>query len=264
MTHIYQTSGLYTATLRVSDGELTAFDTCKITVNDGLKQDDEKPTDQNDTTDDDVIDDTSKDTENTDSSSQEAKGNIFKSSYGIVVISSIVISIICISTFLAITEVGKFGFFSALGPFYSKQRKKKGDEYINNRSSVQSFINENPGERYNDIKRILHLPNGTLTYYLNALEREGLIKSERDGVFKRFYPSKGITVKESIELTEIQKAIFNIIKINPGVTQKNIMSALGISQQNLNYHIQLMVKARVIKLERVGNKTKCYIIEEVS
>jgi parallel beta-helix repeat protein len=181
-------------------------------------------------------------------------------------IAGLTIVIIIISTlFITSTEVGKFGFFSAIAPLYTKTRKKKKDhEYGYIKGSVRGYILGNPGESYNNIKRTLNLPNGTLAYYLRVLEREHIIRSERDGFRRRFYPAKGSSANDVFDLSDIQRKIKNIIQKLPGISQKEILSYLDISQQKLNYHIQLMVKARIIRLKREGKSTKCYIIDDVS
>jgi DNA-binding MarR family transcriptional regulator len=204
--------------------------------------------------------------DNTNDINPEKNKNISKfssSNFEIIVISTASVSlIIIISTFFTGTEIGKYTFFSAIGPLYLKRRKKENINYI--KGSVRGYILGNPGERYNDIKKILKLPNGTLTYYLSNLEKEGIIRSERDGFNKRFYPSKGNITNEIIELTEIQQAILKIIEKNPGISQIDIQTQLDISQQRLNYHIKLMSEARLIKVEHVGKITRCFIVDEVS
>jgi parallel beta-helix repeat protein len=174
--------------------------------------------------------------------------------------------IILVSTiFIITTEVGKYAFFSIMAPLYTKQRKKKKDKnygYI--KGSIRGYIIGNPGDNYNSIKRELNLPNGTLTYYLKILEKEGIIRAERDRFNKRFYPAIGKITKDIIELTQLQKDIVKTIEKSLGISQTEIQSKLEISQQRLNYHIQLMVKARLIMINREGKKTECFLIEEAS
>jgi len=194
---------------------------------------------------------------------EENGDSFFFAGFGTFIIPTIIVAIVTIiSSFIIATEIGKYSFFSAISPLYTKRRKKGDISYI--KGSVRGYILGNPGERYNDIKRILKLQNGTLTYYLKVLERDGIIRSERDGFNKRFYPSYGKFTGENIELTEIQQSIYWIIKNNPGISQKDIQSQLGISQQRLNYHIQLMVDARLIRVEHEGKLTKCFVIDKVS
>ena len=64
----------------------------------------------------------------------------------------------------------------------------------------------------------------------------------------------------------MQKNVVNLALIEkiPGITQTEISKELGESVQKINYHIQMMVDARIIRLEREGKHTKCYVIEKIS
>jgi parallel beta-helix repeat protein len=192
------------------------------------------------------------------------KKGSFKSLFFFSSIGVIVIIILITTAFVGGTEVGKYGFFSAIAPLYTKRRRKKDENYGYNKGLIQGYVDGNPGESYNSIKRALDLKNGTLAYYLKVLQREGIIKSERDGMYKRFYPTKGKSSKEVIELSSIQQKIFGYIRKNPGCSQTDISNKLGLIQSKINYHVNLMVDARVIKIKHDSNKTMCYILEEVS
>lgn len=194
---------------------------------------------------------------------EEKSYNKYEQGYSVLFFSLISANTILVTTlFITTTEFGKYGFFKALVPFLAKRKKKKNYEHGYIKGSVRGVIFANPGENYSSIKKILDLANGTLTYYLKALEKEGVIRGERDGFLKRFYPATSRSDTEVLELSELQKDINKIITENPGISQKNIQKQLEISQQKLNYHIQLLVKARVIRVDREGKLTKCYIIPE--
>lgn len=183
---------------------------------------------------------------------------IFTSTAGLILV------MIIISLFVAGTEIGKYKFASMfIAPLYTRELKKrrKKDELV--RGKVIGYIIGNPGDNYNTIKRKLTLTNGALAYHLQILERNHEIRSERDGVYKRFYPFEGRITEEILELSKLQKRIYNLIEQKPGITQTQISKQLGESVQRINYHIQMMVDARIIKLEREGKHTKCYIIENV-
>jgi DNA-binding MarR family transcriptional regulator len=190
---------------------------------------------------------------------------LLSSSFKIITISvaSFTISIIIISFFIS-TEIGKYAFFSALGPLYTKNKKHKNPKYKFIKGSVRGYILGNPGESYNAIKRILELPNGTLAYHLKVLEREGSIRSEKDGMYRRFYPTEGNITKEVFDFTNIQEDIHKLIKENPGISQKELSLELDTTLQRLNYQIQQMVEARIIRVEKVGKFTRCYVLEEGS
>jgi predicted transcriptional regulator len=167
-----------------------------------------------------------------------------------------------LTIFIGGTEVCKYAFFSALGPLYSKQRKKRDMEFGYIKGSVRGYVLGNPGETYNSIRRVLDLPNGTLAYHLKDLEREGIVKAERDGTLKRFYPAEGRVTADVLELSDIQNDIYNTIMDNPGISQKDIQANLGISQQRLNYQIQQMADAMLIRVERDGKKTRCFVVDK--
>jgi len=195
--------------------------------------------------------------------SEDYSDNLFDQDLSILIFPLISINIFLISImYITSTEIGKFGFFSTLSPLFAKSRKKRNYEMGFIKGSVRGVIYANPGENYSNIKKILNLPNGTLTYYLKSLEKEGMIRFERDGFLKRFYPTIGRISKDILELTEIQKGIYNLIQKNPGISQKDISSKLKISLQRVNYHIQLLIDARIIKIIREGKITKCFIIDE--
>lgn len=181
-----------------------------------------------------------------------------------IVISAFTIGFIGIASFIGGTETGKYKFFGLLAPLYVKPRKRRSQDTIFTQGKINGYIIANPGDHYNSIKKRLDLPNGTLAYHLKVLERDGKIRSEKDGFLKRFYPTRGKVTEEVFEFTDVQRNIYNVIRANPGISQKEIITQLNIAQQNLNYHIQLMVNARVIQVVHEGKITRCYILPKVS
>jgi len=163
------------------------------------------------------------------------------------------------------TEYGKYGLLSFFFlPLYTKIRK---DDVLDHfvRGQVYGYIKANPGEHYNSIKKALSLKNGTLVYHLKTLEREEFIKSIIDGRFKRFYPKEMKIPEPSGELvlkmTRIQREILEIIRDVPGISQKDIAARIGLSTPTVHYHIDIMLSARVIRVEHSGRETKCYVEE---
>lgn len=144
-------------------------------------------------------------------------------------------------------------------PLYSRIKKEKVLDNFT-RGAIYGFIVANPGSHYNLIKQELKLNNGAIIYHLDILERKGFINSEKAGIYKRYY-QKGHKQEGGIldKLTDIQKRIFIEIKGTPGVSQKEIANKLNITARALNYHIKTMLKAQLIKLERVGRRTLCFI-----
>jgi predicted transcriptional regulator len=126
------------------------------------------------------------------------------------------------------------------------------------RGRVYQFIELNPGEHYNSIKKAFDMNSGTLTYHLYVLEKAEKIKSRKDGIYKRFYPHD-VTIPQNNGgiLTEIQKRIVDSIRDLPGATQKELASVLGLRQSTLSYQLTKLETKGVIRTARKGKHT-CY------
>jgi predicted transcriptional regulator len=125
------------------------------------------------------------------------------------------------------------------------------------RGKIQGYVIANPGAHYNQIKYDLDLNNGSLAYHLKVLEREGYIKSMRDGMYKRFYPSSAKVPKE--RLTPMQRRIVEQIRKRDGVSQARIAKLIEESPQVVNYHMGIMSKAGIVRLKKHGRETLCYL-----
>ena len=141
-------------------------------------------------------------------------------------------------------------------------------------------IRAHPGDHYRSIMATLKIKNGTLVHHLARLEQEELIKSERDGYYKRFYPvgmripksEVGMYYPEGIptynigehQLSEIQMQMIKAIRTHPGLSQKDISMRIHESRRVVNYHIKLLEQHNLIRVTRNGRETQCYLISEVS
>ena len=84
-----------------------------------------------------------------------------------------------------------------------------------------NLINENPGIRYCELKKITGLSNGVVSYYLAQLESNGLIKSARTPRVSCFYP---------LSVSELSQKIF---RRSRQLTPKKIL--LVLIQKNCTF-----------------------------
>jgi len=155
-------------------------------------------------------------------------------------------------------EVVLVALLNLLLPMYVKLRREEVlDQYT--RGKIHGYIIANPGEHYNSIKAQLRLKNGTLAYHLRVLEREGYVKTTRDGMFKRFYPMESLVPRRKSEFSAIQEIVLEHIRSSPGANQNELARQMGVSSQVVNYHIRNLVAAGIIRLERDGRETRCYL-----
>jgi DNA-binding transcriptional ArsR family regulator len=177
------------------------------------------------------------------------------------------------------TEFGRYRLFSLMVPLYSRM---KGSKILSHtlREQIYNHIKKYPGDHYRSIMNKLELKNGTLVHHLTRLEQEELIKSERDGLYKRFYPigmkiprsNVGMyypdgTVTYNISDRQVSKIQMNILEAlnkTPGLSQKELSDMTGESRRVINYHIKLLMKSHLIKVQREGRETKCFLEVELT
>ena len=163
---------------------------------------------------------------------------------------------------LAGTEIGKYKLFTFLAPLYLKTKKEEVlDNFI--RGQIYGYIKANPGIHYNLIKNELNLKNGSVTYHLNMLEKQGYVKSQFDGSYKRFYPKDmKIPTMDITTMSKMQLSIINKILERPDITQKEIAKEIKESKQVVSYHLKVMSKAGIVRLRCEGRETRCYVTDE--
>ncbi len=175
-----------------------------------------------------------------------------------VVLSVLVLGLL--GAVAATTEVGKLGFLTLLLPLYSRLKQ---EEVLDNemRGTIRGFVVANPGEHFNAIRDALELNNGALAYHLRVLEREGYVKSQRDGLFRRFYPA-GRRIANRKYLSMQQNVILEQIRGRPGITQTEIAKATNTSLQVINYYIQQLETMDLVTVEKEGRTTHCFLRDD--
>ncbi|MEM4728227.1 MAG: choice-of-anchor T family protein [Thermoplasmata archaeon] len=166
---------------------------------------------------------------------------------------------VCLVAFIGGTEVGLLAFVQlVLVPLFVRiKREKVLDRFT--RGQIFGFIRANPGAHYLAIQEHLELENGVLAYHLKVLEREDYIVSVRDGIYKRFYPRHMKIPRRERELTRIQQDILSALKNNPGTSQSGLARMLGESKQVIAYHIRVLSRAGLVRVEREGQLTRCFV-----
>jgi WD40 repeat protein/predicted transcriptional regulator len=173
------------------------------------------------------------------------------------------ISIAGIGGLIGSTEIGKLALLTLILPLYTRIKK---EEVLNNeiRGMIRGYIIANPGDNYNSIKRALGLNNGALAYHLKVLEKARIIKSRQNGMYKRFYPASMNVPKENgTQISEIQRLVLIKTLESPGISQKEIARLLGLSKGVINYHIKVLFNKQMLKIEKRGRKTHCYINSDI-
>ena len=125
------------------------------------------------------------------------------------------------------------------------------------------MISMNPGVNFSSIGTTLQLGNGVLDYHLHLLEKKELIKADRDGIYKRYYPhTVKVTEKKRIRLSSIQESIVEIVRGDEGISQLEISAKLELSKQLLNYHVKQLTSKGILMVTKDGNISRIMIGKE--
>ena len=149
-------------------------------------------------------------------------------------------------------ERSRYAFLAMFLPLYSRLNRDKVLENYN-RGRVYEYIELNPGAHFNGILAALDLNNGNLVYHLEVLQKEGLVTSRQEGMYRRFYP-RGVQPPPILEngTTEAQLRVLKAIQEMPGITQKELCRFLGLRQSTLVYQVDRLAAMGYIAAERRG------------
>jgi predicted transcriptional regulator len=171
----------------------------------------------------------------------------------------IIIAGACLTVFIGGTEIGLLAFLQfVLVPLFVRLKKDRVLDHFT-RGQIYGFIKANPGAHYIAVQEHLELQNGVLAYHLKVLEREEYITSERDGIYKRFYPRHMKIPRKERQLTRVQRDIVSALRTHPGTSQNGLARIVGESKQVVGYHVRVLQKAGILRVERDTQQTRCYL-----
>ncbi|NJF24668.1 winged helix-turn-helix transcriptional regulator [Thermococcus sp. Bubb.Bath] len=143
-----------------------------------------------------------------------------------------------------------------------------GSDELNERTKlILNFIRENPGLSFNEISRQLGLAKGDLQYHIQKLKKLGLITSKRSGLRKHYFPKGIFNEREkdvlSLLSSENVRGMIMYIIANPGATQKELCSELGLSPPTVNYYIAKLDELGLVRSIKDGKFVKYYFKGDV-
>jgi predicted transcriptional regulator len=121
---------------------------------------------------------------------------------------------------------------------------------------VNDYIALHPGTHARRIGKELGLTRGDLQYHLYTLEKEGLIKTRRRGLYKFVFPSNMFGEKQEIVLSllsqETPSEILLFLIRKPDSTQTDLVEHLKFSAATVSWHMDRLVKAGVVARKKAG------------
>lgn len=126
------------------------------------------------------------------------------------------------------------------------------------------YIENNPGVHIRKISRAFGLGVGTTQYHLIRLEKDGKIKSRKNGVYRRYYPAAIIDENIKIVLGILRKKptraiLIQLLEHPRGLTQSEIAYSRDLASATINWHMSSMIDVGIVTSKREGRSVRYFI-----
>ena len=133
---------------------------------------------------------------------------------------------------------------------------------IDRNLQLQQIIEQNPGIQFRQIMRSSGLKNGVLSYYLDKLEKSGIVKVIRGPRQARFYPPK-ITEDESVVIKALRKQtprdlLLALIE-NDGLEFFQLVKIVKKSPSTVSLYLSQIVEDGLVEIRIVKLKKRYHI-----
>lgn len=134
-----------------------------------------------------------------------------------------------------------------------------------NRGYICEYIENNPGVYLRKIVKDLRLPMGLVQYHLDILQREGLIRSVKLGMYKHHYSiainDERLEVVLASLIHKTARDILVYLIEKPGATQRDIAKFKQVSAPTISWHMSRLTSVGIIITMREGKNIKFYIVD---
>lgn len=161
----------------------------------------------------------------------------------------------------AIWRILKWTGFAAFLPLYSHITD---DEILEdpNRGNIYRLIQAEPGISTKDIADRLDLAWGTVTHHLGKLEKRRFVVSKKYGKYRRYFANGagGSQDKDALAVLRLDRTgdVAELIRQQPGVTQKAVSQMLGVSSSTILWHVKRLEEVQLVRKVREGKLVRYY------
>ena len=127
------------------------------------------------------------------------------------------------------------------------------EHYI--RKMIYNHILEYPGVSFSTLKKVHDVNDSTLRYHLKYLERSEWVSPQLEHGQLHYYPynstkrtSKSSTIAHPTHtLTQHQETILSIIKLHPGITQKELGDRTSLKRFIITYNLPKLIDLGMVR-----------------
>ena len=127
---------------------------------------------------------------------------------------------------------------------------------VDNKTAIFRYIQKQPGAYYSQIRKELNLAPGVSSHHLKKLKEARLVESRSDGYLTRYYPCGFKYVP--VSLTPKQMEVVEVITRKQGITNRELCSMFGKTQQTMFHHVKNLIEKGVVRKEERDRKWFLY------
>lgn len=133
---------------------------------------------------------------------------------------------------------------------------------MNGRDIIIDIVNKIPGIRYKELQRVIMMPNGTLSYYIDMLMRDGAVIVRRDACSTRLFPigmDEHITEIISLLKDNTRLKIVKYLLKHRSATYQELQKAVSKSSSTLAWHLDKLISAGIVIVKNTIGMNEYYI-----
>lgn len=133
---------------------------------------------------------------------------------------------------------------------------------MNRFAQLIGVIEKNPGIKFREIMRETGMKNGVLEYYTGKLERNGVVKVERNPGQTRFYPP-GISDEDTLLIKNLRQDTPRLILVSliqyKALSFSELVEKTRKSPSTVSLYISQMTRDSIVESEFINFKKRYYV-----
>ena len=115
-------------------------------------------------------------------------------------------------------------------------------------------INTNPGIRFRELMKSMKITNGVMSYYIQKLEKTGVVNTERtSGVLRLFsetIETSDMTILKFLRISTPKKIIVLLME-EDSLTFKQITERIQMSPSTTSFYLAKLIHAEILSISEV-------------
>ena len=137
-----------------------------------------------------------------------------------------------------------------------------------NRGRIYDYIKNHPGTHLRRLSKNLAIAIGDTQHHLGVLDKLGLIKSRRKGMYKVYYTVSILGKRDEDILAVLQqetpRGIILFLVENPGSAQGEISRYMSLTAPTINWHMSNLINVGLVTSHKEGRFVKYFIDGDVN